>query len=353
MNTDLMTYLNQGAQVLVRAILKTAGLRYTLAFRRANKIRERLARRGDKVPAFLIGSITTRCNLTCAGCYAQANQARTGKTKTELLPTARWGQLFREAAECGISFILLAGGEPLMRIDVLEEAAKVKGILFPVFTNGTLLVGRGLELLNKHRNLIPMLSLEGGRNETDGRRSQGTYDALLGAMDRLNERQMFFGVSVTVTTANLATVTSPEFHQRLHQKGCRAVLFVEYVPMTSDTESLAPTDAEREILDREQTRLRLQYPDILYLSFPGDEKEAGGCLAAGRGFFHIGADGSAEPCPFSPYSDINLRDHSLRQALASPLFGHLEGTGLLASYHSGGCLLVQKEAEVKTFLGLD
>jgi MoaA/NifB/PqqE/SkfB family radical SAM enzyme len=50
---------------------------------------------------------------------------------------------------------------------------------------------------------------------------------------------------------------------------------------------------------------------MIFISFPGDEKTSGGCLAAGRGFFHINSHGGAEPCPASPYSDINVRDSSL------------------------------------------
>ena len=61
--------------------------------------------------------------------------------------------------------------------------------------------------------------------------------------------------------------------------------------------------------------LRERYPEMLFMSFPGDEKESGGCLAAGRGFFHINPHGGAEPCPASPYSDINVRDTSILEAL--------------------------------------
>ena len=346
---DLATYLNNGMDTLVRDFLGSAGPRYAWAFRKAKKIRERLSAQGHRMPAFLITSITTRCNLFCAGCYARANEAW-GHTRDAMLSTDNWARLFREARECGIPFILLAGGEPLLRMDVLEQAARVKEILFPVFTNGTLLGEPVLKLLTKNRHLVPMLSLEGGRVETDGRRSPGTYDALLAAMEVLKRRKLFFGVSVTVTTANLSTVTGPEFHHRLAELGCRAVLFVEYVPMNPATETLAPTDVERQVLARGQARLRQLYPRTLFLSFPGDEKEAGGCLAAGRGFFHISADGAAEPCPFSPYSDTNLRDRSLTDALSSPLFRRLEESGWLSGNHAGGCVLAQKEAEVKALL---
>lgn len=47
---------------------------------------------------------------------------------------------------------------------------------------------------------------------------------------------------------------------------------------------------------------------MVFLSFSGDEKYVGGCLAAGRGFFHINANGEVEPCPFSPYSDVNSKE---------------------------------------------
>jgi len=165
-------------------------------------------------------------------------------------------------------------------------------------------------------------------------------------MDQLNEKGILYGASVTVTTENVATVASIDFFQKLYDKGCRAIIFVEYVPVTDATRHLAPTDKEREILADEQQNLRKTYGDAIFLSFPGDEKYSGGCLAAGRGFFHINVDGSAEPCPFSPYSDINLKDCTLREALKSPLFRKLNDSGMLLEEHDGGCLLFQKEKEV-------
>ena len=81
--------------------------------------------------------------------------------------------------------------------------------------------------------------------------------------------------------------------------------------------------------------------EMILLSFPGDEKSSGGCLAAGRGFFHINSHGDAEPCPFSPYSDTNIRDCTLRDALKSGLFRKLNDSGILMQDHTGGCVLFQ------------
>jgi len=262
----------------------------------------------------------------------------------------RWKEIFKEAKELGISFILLAGGEPFMRKDVLQSAAQVKEIMFPIFTNGTMFDEEIMKLLDKNRNLVPILSIEGDKEQTDKRRGKGTYDILMDAMDMLYKKGILYGTSVTVTRDNIKTVTSKDYFELMYNKGCKALVFVEYVPVTESTKDMAPTDFERNILDRELQHLRKEYEDAIFLSFPGDEKYSGGCLAAGRGFFHINVDGSAEPCPFSPYSDVSLKDSTLWEALNSPLFNQLKESGMLLGEHNGGCLLFEKENEVKKII---
>ena len=361
MNNDfnLSKYMSYGIENVVRGVVKASFnnpketafiLKYALSSKRAKKRREIFERNGDKFPAFLISSITSSCNLFCKGCYSRQNKSCGEDVHKQQLSPQKWEDLFKEASELGVSFILLAGGEPLMRRDVIEKAAMVKDIIFPIFTNGTMLKGEYIKLLDKNRNLVPMLSIEGGKTQTDSRRGQGTYDILIDVMDNLNQKGILYGVSVTVTTENFVTVSSIAFFDNLYRRGCRAVIFVEYVPVTKDTKQLAPTNFEREVLDLEQQKLRKEYPDAIFLSFPGDEKYAGGCLAAGRGFFHINVDGAAEPCPFSPYSDTNLNDSTLKEALKSPLFEKLNETGMLLGEHDGGCLLFEKENQVKELL---
>ena len=125
---------------------------------------------------------------------------------------------------------------------------------------------------------------------------------------------------------------------------------MEYVPVTEDSRDLAPGDGEREYLRGEVARLRGEKPEMVYISFPGDEKNSGGCVAAGRGFFHINSHGGAEPCPFSPYSDVNVRNSALRDALHSPLFAALRDGNILTGDHSGGCVLYEKRALIESLL---
>ena len=110
------------------------------------------------------------------------------------------------------------------------------------------------------------------------------------------------------------------------------------------------TEGERAYLAGEIARLRAEHPEMVYISFPGDEKSSGGCVAAGRGFFHINSHGGAEPCPFSPYSDVNVRSSSLREAMHSPLFTALRSGDILLDEHEGGCVLYEKRAQVEALL---
>ncbi|MBR2559838.1 MAG: radical SAM protein, partial [Firmicutes bacterium] len=199
-------------------------------------------------------------------------------------------------------------------------------------------------------NLVPILSIEGEQEVTDARRGDGIYDIQIRNMDELCRRGIVFGASVTVTTKNVREVASDAFLKKLADRGCKAVIFVEYVPVTDESKDLAPGDDEREYLNGEIARLRRERPEMVYVSFPGDEKSSGGCVAAGRGFFHINSHGGAEPCPFSPYSDINVRNTSLLEAMHSPLFTALRDGGLLLDDHEGGCILYEKREMVESML---
>lgn len=360
-NFDLEKYLTHGVEQLVaeavRATLKNPAqsifmAKFAAASKKASKKRAELETAGEHIPPFLIASITSECNLHCAGCYSRCSNATTDSAPTCQLSASEWENIFAEAKTLGISFILLAGGEPLLRRDIIEAAGKHKEILFPVFTNGTFLDERYIKLFDKCRNLVPVMSIEGGREQTDTRRGEGVYDKLITNMDVLQKKGIIFGASITVTTQNIREVYSDEFLKGLSQRGCKAVIFVEYVPVSSESKELAPGDEQREYLAQRLDMLREQMPEMVFVSFPGDEKSSGGCLAAGRGFFHINSHGGAEPCPFSPYSDINVRDSSLRQALRSDLFRGLREGGLLDDDHEGGCVLYEKRAQVQGLLGI-
>ena len=356
---DIQAYMTRGVERVVSDTLKATlkdprasayMIKFAAASRAASKKRRKAENAGEHIPPFLIASITSQCNLHCAGCYSRCNHATVDAEPVRQLTVGEWLRIFEEADELGVSFILLAGGEPLLRRDIIEAAGRHPGIMFPIFTNGTYMDEKYFDLFDKRRNLIPIMSIEGEKEITDARRGRGVYDRLIANMDEFHRRGLIFGASVTVTTENIREVSSRNFLQKLSDRGCKAVIFVEFVPVTEDSKELAPGEAEREYLRDEIDRLRREHPEMVYISFPGDEKSSGGCVAAGRGFFHINSHGGAEPCPFSPYSDVNVKNTSLREAMHSPLFTALRSGNVLLDDHEGGCVLYEKREQVEALL---
>ncbi|MCM1181970.1 MAG: radical SAM protein [Roseburia sp.] len=356
---DIQAYMTQGVvRVVTDALHATAKNpkeaafmgAFAIASKKASKKRAAAEKQGEHIPPFLIAGITSACNLHCAGCYSRANHACCDSQPADQLTAEQWNRIFEESDELGISFILLAGGEPLMRYDVIEQAARHKNILFPVFTNGTFLGEKYLDLLDENRNLIPIISIEGDAGITDSRRGEGVYEKITAAMESIRDRGLVFGVSVTVTTENMQEVYSDEFIDRLYSLGCKAVIYVEFVPVTEESTHLAPQESDHDFMQKQLQRLRSENRKMVFISFPGDEKSSGGCVAAGRGFFHINSHGGAEPCPFSPYSDVNVGDTSIREALKSPLFHAVNAEGLLKDEHIGGCTLYMNRDKVEEIM---
>ncbi|MHB8071654.1 MAG: radical SAM protein [Candidatus Cryosericum sp.] len=326
---------------------------FFVRMRHAQRLAERRravqAEQGVHVPPFMIISVTGRCNLSCSGCYsqAQAREDESDMAKPELL------DLVRQGRDLGIGIMLLAGGEPLTRAnDLIEIAHAVPDVIFPMFTNGMLLDEELVQRVRRQRNLVPVVSLEGHAADTDARRGSGVASKAREAIVRLRDAGVFFGTSLTVTRMNLGTVTDEHYLNSLIELGCRLFFFVEYVPVRKGTESLVLTVHQRSQLAAAVDSLHDRLPG-LFIAFPGDEEQFGGCLAAGRGFVHVSPAGRLEPCPFAPYSDVNVQQVPLRDALASPLLAAIRDNHDRLTETSGGCALWAQQEWVRSLLGED
>jgi MoaA/NifB/PqqE/SkfB family radical SAM enzyme len=315
--------------------------------RKAAAIRKRHEQQGLIVPPVMIFSITSRCNLACAGCYMHG---RGEKTAAEMSP-AILASAVAQAAELGVSIIVIAGGEPLVRQEEILALAKVHPrILFPVFTNGLLIDDATSTAIAACRNIVPVISFEGFREDTDRRRGRGVFDRLLAVTARLKARDVFFGCSVTTTQENFPRVTDEVFVREMLKTGARVFTYVEYVPMAPGTENLVLTHEQKKTLQVVLSDFNRKFP-ALFIGFPGDEDTYGGCLAAGRGFVHVSPSGDLEPCPAAPYSDANLTKVPLTEALQSRLLGRLRETPEVLAETEGGCALRANRAWAEQILG--
>ncbi|HCM29181.1 MAG TPA: radical SAM protein [Treponema sp.] len=301
--------------------------------------KRRIAAGEDRtVPGILIASVTRKCNLDCTGCYSRT--LRPGASAE--LSDGRFLELFSEAAELGVGTLMIAGGEPLIRRGLLESVAKLRGLVVPVFTNGTLMDEGYLDLFSSG-HLIPIFSVEGDAAFTAERRGSGIHEGVLAAAAELRSRGALFGFSVTLTSKNADSVLTDRFLAGIGSLGASILFLIEFVPVSPGGEELILADAQKAELSRPGRFDRLPYMTV---SLPGDEEAFGGCLAAGRGFIHLADDGALEACPFAPFSDTSAADRSLREALDSPLMRAIRGRHSELTETKGGCALWNKKGWV-------
>ena len=76
---DIQTYMTKGVERVISDSLKATAknpretaylLKFAAASRKASLVRKEAEKAGEHVPPLLIASITSSCNLHCAGCYA-------------------------------------------------------------------------------------------------------------------------------------------------------------------------------------------------------------------------------------------------------------------------------------------
>ncbi len=134
------------------------------------RLNEKIA--GQRIPYSGSAELTFRCNLRCAHCYAAGNN--NPASARQELAAGEWRGIFDQIADEGCLWLLLTGGEPLTRPDFadLYLYAKRKGFLLTLFTNGTLLTPRALDVLAEWPPFAVEITLYG--------RTQATYERITG-----------------------------------------------------------------------------------------------------------------------------------------------------------------------------
>ena len=279
-----------------------------------NKRKEWADRNGFYPPSTVVISPTMRCNLSCYGCYAGDYEKSLELSLDEL------DSVLNQLKEMGIYFAVISGGEPFYMKGIFEIFRKHSDMAFLVFTHGGLIDKQMVEQLTEVGNVMPAFSLEGYEHETDERRGAGHFKKVMRAMDLLREGGLSFCGSFTHSRKNTDIITNPRYIDMLLSKGVFAMWLFSYVPVGRKPDpELMPTPDQRDLLRRTVIDYRATKP-MLFVDFWNDGPMISGCLAGGRKYFHINANGDIEPCVFCHFAVDNIRRTSLRDALASPLF---------------------------------
>ncbi len=270
---------------------------------------------GCNVPWAILMDPTAACNLKCTGCWA-AEYGHSSSLSYEDL-----ARIIRQAKELGTYMFLYTGGEPTMRrADLMRLCRENPDCIFMSFTNGTLIDDSFADEIGEVGNFFPAFSIEGYEEENDFRRGKGTFQKCTAAMKRLKDRGIPFGASLCYTSKNTDVLASDEYIDWLIDKGVRFAWFFTYMPTGNGAVKELMVSADQRALMYKKMHEWRETKPIFALDFWNDGEYVQGCIAGGRHYFHINSNGDCEPCAFVHYSNVNIKDHSVLEALQSPLF---------------------------------
>ncbi len=264
---------------------------------------QQFSRRAAQLRVPLSGSfdLTHRCNLMCVHCYLGPQSSQQSMRESEL-STRRVLSIIDEIVEAGCLYLLITGGEPLLRKDFKEiyRHAKINGLLVTVFTNGTLITDEILELFANFPPQAVEISIYGATAATHERITgvKGSYRQCLNGIQKL----LNYRISVKLKTI-LMTLNSHEFYDMENMARELGIPFrfdSAIFPCLSDGDKaplelrVSPEEAiEKEMSDYSRVRQWQEYyekrknlpvPDTLY-----------NC-GAGLTNFHIDSYGAVSPC---------------------------------------------------------
>lgn len=273
------------------------------------------------IPWTILLDPTSACNLHCTGCWAAEYGNKLNLSYDEI------DDIIKQGKEMGVYFYIYTGGEPLVRKDdLIRLCEKHDDCVFMAFTNGTLIDEAFAGEMLRVKNFVPSISLEGSKEATDSRRGDGVYDKAVKAMKLLREKKLLYGISCCYTSENYDSITSEAYWDMMIEMGAYFVWYFHYMPVGNDASvELMPNPEQRELVYRRIREQRARKP-LFAMDFQNDAEFVGGCIAGGKNYLHINANGDLDPCVFIHYSDSNIREKTILEALRSPLF---------MAYHDG------------------
>ncbi|MDR2934352.1 MAG: radical SAM protein [Candidatus Adiutrix sp.] len=306
-------------------------------------------------PRLLAWETTRACNLACRHCRAEA------------LPTPPPGELSPEegrdlvdqlAAWVPAPGLILSGGEPLLRPDLLDLAAygHAKGLRVLVSTNGLLVtaaLARALKAAGVARVSLSLDHPEQADHDAF-RGAPGAFEALRRAAAYLREAGLPFQINSTLTAANLGRAGALAAKARDLGALAHHVFLLVPVGRAAGLETPLTAEAyEAALLDllRLEPEMGLEFKATCAPQYQRLASQAGrnvrgrGCLA-GQGFLFLSSTGRAQGCGYLNLAAGELRRNSLRTIYEeAPLFRelrdrkHYRGRCGVCEYRSicGGC----------------
>jgi AdoMet-dependent heme synthase len=315
-------------------------------------------------PNHPVWEVTNACNLRCKQCHASAGQPLPGE-----LDTGEARALLDGIARIGeFRMLALAGGEPLVRPDIIELTAYARslGLEISIATNGTLLTP---ELAREFKKM-GVANIAIGLNAND----EAIHDQVTGvpgsfarskkAVYATLEAGMNLQINTTVMKETRPAI--PGLLDFASEAGAQIVLLYQLVPEGRGEEEMELSMKEYRALtalvaDKQKKNRAIIEPTCSpqYWAYLINEKTDHhgrqppklemklaeslfkGCIA-GSGLCYVKPDGEVWPCPFVPLSAGNVHSQSLEDIwYHSELFNSLRDRNRLTGKKCLSCRFIK------------
>jgi len=169
---------------------------------------QRIGLNQRRMPASGSMELTFCCNLHCKHCYI--GDHRSGQSQLKELSTDEIRGILDQMADAGTLWLLLTGGEPLLRPDFQEiySYAKHKGFILSLFTNGTLLTPEKVDFLADLPPHNTEITLYGATQETYERVTgiKGSFARCMQGIDLLMSRGIYLKLKAMAMTLTVVDI---------------------------------------------------------------------------------------------------------------------------------------------------
>ena len=274
-------------------------------------------------------NLTKRCNLNCDHCYLDANFR--GGFRTDELNTEECFRVVDQIAEVNPNaFLILTGGEPLLRPDIYEiiRYAADRKFMVVLGTNGTLINRANAEKIKAagaHGVGISIDSMD-AQKHNKFRGVHTAWEHSMEAFNVLNEVGIDFLVQMSVSEMNYKEI--PDVVAFTEKIG--AIAFNLYFLVctgrgqgNTDISNEAYEEALKLLYEQQMkykgklminSKCAPQYKRVVYENDPDSvytRTYSGGCPAATH-YSRISPEGNLTPCPFIEESVGNLKSNSFK-----------------------------------------
>lgn len=295
-------------------------------------VKDYVFRRGAarRIPVSGTFELTSRCNFRCKMCYIHTEAQERCYAERELT-AQQWLDIGREAVDAGMIYLLLTGGEPLLRPDFLEIYTGLiqMGLRISINTNGSLITPRIVECFKKHPPERVNVSLYGMSEETYARLcgNAGGYEKALRGIRMLKEAGICVSLNTTFTRSNardMEAITALAISEGIP---IRTAAYV-FPPVRGGEglaeENLSPEEMGRllarlDMLTLDEAQMKKRKNAARYCATaeaPSEEQlksKSASCMA-GKGAFWISWEGMLYPCGMLTEKTVNVVQEGIAKA---------------------------------------